>query len=382
MKIIIILTILILLSGNKTMALSSAQKAALKARNTINGQLDERAYYYDKISAQQGGDIPLNNYENIEQPVKVLGASTGGNGYLKSSSSSYKGNDTKKLKKSISSQFDDIIGNYKSQINELPGQQQRLLSGVDEMANTQKATITSALDNILGKLQGQRGEIQTQQKQTLQDLSDNTRNLFQAGNVYLGARGAGNSSATGMYSAALTQNANKERAGVQRDVNSMYNDVATKEADVQTDFQAQLNEVDSWKQTQTQNIVMQYTDLKRQLEQAKAQAKGMEKNALAKLEMDLYNNAQQQLMQIQSAASQAMQGLNQGVQSGSVLGQRGAQSIQRTGDYQVGQVYQPGEVDLSGLQDVGYGNEAMYDSMTGNFWRVNDDGSVEYLGNK
>jgi hypothetical protein len=46
----------------------------------------------------------------------------------------------------------------------------------------------------------------------------------------------------------------------------MYNDVSMKEADVQTDFQAQLNEVDTWSQTQTQNIVMQYTDLKRQLE--------------------------------------------------------------------------------------------------------------------
>jgi hypothetical protein len=287
------------------------------------------------------------------------------------------------LRKSIGSQFDDILGNYSSQIKDLPGQQQRLISGVEEMAGTQKNTIQSSLDNILAKLTGQREEVGTMQKQTLQDLADNTRNLFQAGNIYLGARGAGDSSATGMYSAALTQNANKQRAGVQRDVNSMYKDIGMKEADVQTDFQAQLNEVDTWKQSQTQNIVMKYTDLKRQLEQARANAQGMEKQNLANLEKELYMNAQQQLMNIQNAASQLATNLNSTItETGSPLGKAGADSIAQTGQYEVGQVYSPQQVNID-WGNVGSDQRGnMVDMATGNLWRVDEENQrLQYVGN-
>lgn len=322
--------------------------------------------------------LPLNSSNPTAKPT-----SGSGNKGTSSTKSKLSGDDgLAKLKKSIGSQFDDIIGTYKGQINELPGQQQSLLASVGQMAQTQKSTITDALNNVLAKLGNQRNEVQTQQKQTLQDLADNTRNLFQAGNVYLGTRGAGDSSATGMYSAALTQNANKERAGVQRDVNSMYNDIGLKEADTKTTFQAQLNEVDTWQQSQEQNIVMQFTDLKRQLESALANAKGQEKANLANLQKDLYTQAKNQLYNIQMAASQAKNSLQSGVQTGSGLGTMGAGQVAQAGTYQVGQVYQPGQVDISGLQDVGYGNEAMLDTVTGNFWKKNEDGTLQYLGNQ
>lgn len=317
-------------------------------------------------------------YQNLQIP-------TSGSGNKRTSSdetsSSSDGSDNlDKLRKRISGSFDDVISTYKSQIKELPGQQQKLLANVGQMASTQKSTIQDALSNALAKLQGNREEVQTQQKSTLQDLADNTRNLFQAGNVYLGTKGAGDSSATGMYSAALTQNANKERAGVQRDVNSMLGDINMKETDVNTDFQAQMNEVDTWMQQREQEIVMQFTDLKRQLEQAKAQASSMEKQNLANLEMELFRDAKTQLANIQNTASNYRNQLAQGIQSGSMLGQSGASSISETGQYEVGQVYSPQQIDISGLQDIGYGNEALYDKVTGNFWKVNEDGTITYLG--
>lgn len=318
-------------------------------------------------------------YQNLQIPTPGTGnKSTSSN--KTSTNVSGGSTDMDSLRKKVSGSFDDILGTYKSQIKELPGQQQKLLANVGQMASTQKSTIQDALSNALAKLQGNREEVQTQQKYTLQDLADNTRNLFQAGNIFLGTRGAGDSSATGMYSAALTQNANKERAGVQRDVNSMLGDINMKETDVNTDFQAQMNEVDTWMQQREQEIVMQFTDLKRQLEQAKAQASSMEKQNLANLEMELFRDAKTQLANIQNTASNYRNQLAQGIQSGSMLGQSGASSISETGQYEVGQVYSPQQIDISGLQDIGYGNEALYDKVTGNFWKVNEDGTITYLG--
>lgn len=330
---------------------------------------------------------PTNNYSSPNQntPINLFpiagNRQTSGTGNKGTSSSKTSSNDDRKaldkLRKSISSQFDDVIGTYSNQIKSLPGEQNQLIGNVNSMAQTQKGSISSALDAAMAKLSGNRVEVQDQQKQTLQGLADNTRNLFQAGNNYLGTRGAGDSSATGMYSAALTQNANKERAGVQRDVNSTMNEIGMKETDVNTAFQQQLTEVDTWAQTQTQNIVMEYTNLKRQLEQAKANASSQEKANLSNLEANLYEAARNQLANLQQTASQARTSMNQGIQAGSGLGAAGASNIATTGQYQVGQPYQPSDIDISGLQDIGGGN--FYDQITGNYWQANEDGTLTFL---
>jgi hypothetical protein len=236
----------------------------------------------------------------------------------------------KRLRNSIKNSFSSTINNYKNAIGDLPGDQQDSMAQIENLAGTQITSINDALNAALEKFGGYREEVATNQKATLQDLSNNTRNLFQAGNNYLGARGAGNSSATGMYSAALTQQANRQRADVQNQTNDQYNDLNVSEQDTRNQAQQNIDSVQTWKATQTQTIVQQYQDLKRQLEAAYANANDMQKQAIAQLNTQLYNQAAASLSNIQSVASQFNQ------QLGNQIGQQMQQTGQMTGA--IGQV--------------------------------------------
>ena len=219
-----------------------------------------------------------------------------------------------------------------------------------DLAETQKTSITDALNNALEKFGGYREEVADNQKATLQDLSENTRNLFQAGNNYLGARGAGNSSATGMYSAALTQQANKQRADIQNQTNKQYNELNTSEQDTKNQAQENLNQVETWKATQTQTIVTQYQDLRRQLEAAYANANDLQKQAIAQLNTQLYNQAQASLSNIQQVSAQYKTQIGQGIQN------QGQKTGQMTGGLNTlaknaaGNVQQQTYIPLDGIE--------------------------------
>lgn len=228
--------------------------------------------------------------------------SSGGNAGTKSSGTSISDQQAA-LRKKLGSSFGSTINAYKDMIGWLPNEQSALQEQVGNLAETQKRSVNDALGAALEKYKGYRGEVETNQKRTLQDLANNTINLFSAGNNYLGARGAGNSSATGMYSAALTQQANRQRSDIQGQSNDMYNDINMQEADTQAQTQQQLDAIETWKATRVSEIVQQYQDLRRQLTLAKAQADDSKKAALAKLDASLFQSAISNLNNIQSMAA-------------------------------------------------------------------------------
>jgi len=281
-----------------------------------------------------------------------------------------------KLRKSLSGSFGSTIDAYKNMIGWLPGDQQNLTDQVGTMADTQKNSVHDALNAALAKYQGYRGEVAGNQKATLQDLADNTRNLFQAGNNYLGAKGAGDSSATGMYSAALTQQANKQRGDVQTSVNKQYNDINTSEADTTSASQQQIDSIDTWKASRTSEIVQQYQDLKRQLTVAKAQADDSKKAALSQLDASLFNSAINNLNNIQSTAatykSQIGSTINDQntINAGKVAG-IGADATA------AGASVQPITIDTGNMniQVTPQGDGTALDSMTGLKYAQKEDGS-------
>jgi len=218
----------------------------------------------------------------------------------------------KKLREQIKNSFSSTIENYKKQINALPSEQQDSMSQIDTLANSQTQSITDVLNQALARFSGYREQVASNQKQTLQDLADNTRNLFFAGNNYLGARGAGNSSATGMYSAALTQQANKQRGDIQRQTNEQYNNLNISEQETRNEAQNKINEVHTWANTQKAAIIAQYRDLKRQLESAYANASDAQKAAIANYNIQLANQAEARLSQIEAIRAEVLRnfGLN------------------------------------------------------------------------
>ena len=303
-------TIMDLKQGNIT--IGDAWKAATSTKGGVLGAPKPKGgVSRDKSSSDSFQPMYPNNYFQDASTDKQWNAYMGGGNGIKQASGGNAGasNSSKSLsdqqdalRKKLGGSFGSTIDAYGKMIGWLPDEQSNLTMQVEGLANNQKQSVNDALASALEKFTGYRGEVASNQKQTLQDLADNTRNLFAAGNNYLEARGAGQSSATGMYSAALTQQANKQRADVQNQTNSMYNDINMQESDTKANAQQQLDAIETWKSTRVSEIVQQYQDLKRQLTLAKAQANDAKKQALAKLDASLFESAVNKLNSLQGMA--------------------------------------------------------------------------------
>lgn len=310
---------------------------------------EELASYYankDRLGEQtaltvaQGGpnmNLPRNKQYNVRTSNPAGPTSSGSD--RRASNSLQEQQD--KLRKSLGGQFGGTIDAYKKMIGWLPEDQNSLQMQVENLANSQKTSIGNALNSALEKFGGYRNEVDQNQKGTLDDLAQNTRNLFQAGNNYLGARGAGNSSATGMYSAALTQQANRQRGDILSQYDGQRNEINMKEQDTRALAQQQIDAVETWKATRVSEIVQQYQELKRQLTIAKAQADDAKKQALAKLDASLFESAINKLNSIQGLASQYKSEVNANI---------GSQVQQLAG--MVGQVGQTARAAAGSVQDV------------------------------
>lgn len=109
------------------------------------------------------------------------------------------------LRNSINSGWDNYL-------NELGG----LNTGLQDQRTAQEGILASQRSTGLGELDAQR-------TRSLRDVSSNISNAFQAGNNFLGLRGAGDSSAAGQYQFALSQEAAKQNNAVNEQYNSAVN---------------------------------------------------------------------------------------------------------------------------------------------------------------
>jgi len=93
--------------------------------------------------------------------------------------------------------------------------------------------------------------IGTQKAASLRDIGSNIRNSFQAGNIYLGNRGAGDSSAANQYSFAIQQEAAKQGSLLNEFVDTQLNTL-------QSQFSTQMGQIANWfseKQMEVQNMI-------------------------------------------------------------------------------------------------------------------------------
>lgn len=113
----------------------------------------------------------------------------------------------------LDSGYNDYFRNLDSMLGDLSVQS----GSLQNQAQAQTAQQQAGLD--LGLQQGQ-NTLNDYQGKTLRDLSGNVRNMLNAGNIYLGSRGAGDSSATNMYSYGLNKFATQQRTNVMQDVST------------------------------------------------------------------------------------------------------------------------------------------------------------------
>ena len=135
------------------------------------------------------------------------------------------------------------------------------------------------------QLQSGQEQIEGQRASSLRDIGSNIKNAFQAGNIYLGARGAGDSSAANQYQFALSKEAGKQSGALNEFVNTQKNQL-------QANYDTQMGEIAQW-----------FANAQTQIQQQIASGQLSKSQDITNLSKDILNQALAYKQQIQQDAS-------------------------------------------------------------------------------
>lgn len=157
-----------------------------------------------------------------------------------------------------------------SQMNNLPGLQNDLTSQINSAYGGQQSSINTGLQTTLNNLGQSQSQIDQNKAKSLRELDQSMANQLKAGNVYLGTRGAGDSSAANQYAYALSKVGTQARSGVQQQANQLYAQVQTQMNNAKAVAQDQLNQLDTWKNTQLAQVSQYISSLRGNIDSARA----------------------------------------------------------------------------------------------------------------
>lgn len=178
----------------------------------------------------------------------------------------------------------EIAGGWDNYINQL-GQ---LTQYIDQQSEAQRRAAESQYGAGVSNLGIQRDQgvttAEQNQVKNLRDLSSNLRNSFMAGNVYLGARGAGDSSAADQYSQALTKEGSRQRSDLMQQTAGVIKNV-------QDQYNMGVNQLKSDYDTTVGNIANWFASKQMELKQAQASGQLSKAQDLQSLSKDILNQA-------------------------------------------------------------------------------------------
>lgn len=213
---------------------------------------------------------------------------------------------------------DDINAGYDSYFKELDNQ----LGGLGGQRSGLEQQIQGQYQSGLTDLQGQRTlgmqdiagyrtKAETQQERNLKSLANDIQNQYMAGNVYLGARGAGDSSAANMYSYALNKLGSQQRGDIMTKTADIMQELNSKEIRLNEIFNTESNKLASDRDAKLGEVTRWYNEQLNNLSTAKAQGQMAKGQDLASLSKNMLNYAMQQLSTIQAQYANQQSALQQ-----------------------------------------------------------------------
>jgi hypothetical protein len=250
----------------------------------------QAAYAADKAKSALGG-------------AKVVTTAPSGGGQPSGGQPSGQSDPYAQVKNDINSGYNSYESQLDAMLNgSLPAEQSAQTDIINNNYAQSQANATLAQTQGNQALDTETSAATANQSKNLNDLSENMRNLFMAGNNYLGSRGAGDSSAANMYSYALNKIGTQQRGNImtqtgdimaninQRKTN-LLNTVNNQMSQLETDKNNQLSQLSNWYYTQVQS-----------LSQAKANGELNRGRDLASLGQQLLSQATTQMNNINIAA--------------------------------------------------------------------------------
>lgn len=187
------------------------------------------------------------------------------------------------VKSNINSGYDSYISNLDAQLGQLPGQADAQNQIVNNNFGVGQADLGLQQTQGDQAFAGQRGEVATNQNKNLKSLDENLRNMFMAGNVYLGAKGAGDSSATNQYSYALTKEGNKARGDQMSQATKVYSDIQGRETNLKNIVNNETNRLKAEADNKKLAIGQWFADAQNQIKTAIANGQLSRSTDLANL---------------------------------------------------------------------------------------------------
>lgn len=285
-----------------------------------NQSLPQKIDYVASLSKKPtgttgGGNQPIGGGGggSIIQNAVGGGGGGGGGGDTRSPEDIYRD----QVRGDIENGYNSYFGYLDELFNSLPGQANNQNQIVQNTTNQNISDLDATTNQSKSDLLTQRRKVDENQNKNLRDLSDNIINQSLAGSIYLGSRGAGDSSAANMYSYALNKQGNKQRGDIIAQSDSIRNDISDRESRVNniytqeksrimTDSQNKLLEVAQWL-AQQQNAV----------KQAKASGQLDKSKDLAQLSSQLLNVAISRAQQIDADGRNRMAALESWAMSNS-----------------------------------------------------------------
>jgi len=180
----------------------------------------------------------------------------------------------------IAGEFDPIFSELDRQLGELPGQRIELEGKIGSLADTQRAGVAAGESRGIQELDKSAEGEKAQAKSSLRNLENDVRNLLQAKQFYFGAMGAGDSSATGMASEAISKGALRSRGNVLAARDAGLADIETKKQDVRNISTEQNRKIDEWKGEKLFALAEKFQEKANELNMAKANATGAKAKAI------------------------------------------------------------------------------------------------------
>lgn len=290
----------------------------------------QKAIYIDSLAqgntrvGYNSGDPsakPPANWDQVQNTIKNASPSSGGSsgsggsGGSTQPSSKSQSNEvdsrTRALQKSISSDWDQYIRGLDDQLGGLNTSRVAQENIVNSQYNQGVNTLGLQRDQGLQELDQDRTAAMQNQTSSLRDIAGNIRNAFQAGNVYLGARGASDSSAANQYSYALNKMGTQQRSDVMNNTANILADVDARESNLNNIYSTEVNNLGEQRNQQIQQVGMWFADVQNQIRQMQAEGRLSKSQDLNNLSKDLLNQAIARVKQIEQMAINRKQALDQ-----------------------------------------------------------------------
>jgi hypothetical protein len=206
-----------------------------------------------------------------------------------------------RMRSGINAAYSPIFTELDRQIGLLPTQRAEFEQNIANLAGTQATGVEQQRLAGEQKMAAATEAEKAQAAGSLRDLEQDLRNQIRAWAVYLGGKGAGESSAPGMVSEIVTKGGLKARSGILAARNKALNDIQLKVQDINNLASQEVNKIDQWKSTNLASISQWATNRLNELNTAKANASAEQQNTINNLIQETHTQYLTRLQQLQDS---------------------------------------------------------------------------------